>query len=237
MMKTFAIQRASGGSKLSARGGSNLTSRSKLFSRFAKARDGVAAVEFALLAPLLVTMMLGSIELTHALWGNGKLAKATSTVVNLIALTKQLDNQEFDDLLAASPLILQPYPINDLAMTVTSIVGCEISSNDPNNKDMKYLVRWSRSWTPGAGGAGSPHQNDTIFAREPDALKISDGDTIIVAEGTYTYYPKIARKVGATMEMADIAFQQPRETIPVAYPTAESNPKMTCEDYRSQGVI
>lgn len=221
--------------KLRSAGGSNLSTRGSLAARFAKARDGVAAVEFALLAPLLVALMLGSIELTHALWGNGKLAKATSTVVNLIAMTKTLDDGEFENLLAAGPLVMTPYPENDLAMTVTSIVGCKVDPTDPNTT-MKYVVKWSRSWTGGNAGTSS-HLNDTVFAHEPQSLEIDEGDTIIVTESTYTYQPKIARKVGATIDMTDIAFQQPREKQPVAYTAIETTPDQTCNDYRSSNVI
>lgn len=222
MLKKFA--------KLSVAGGSRLGAAGTLVNRFKKAREGVALVEFALLAPLLLTLMLGSIEITHALWGNGKLAKATSTVVNLIGMTETLDDDEFEDLLAAGPLVMKPYPENDLAMVVTSIIGC---LQDPADEasEMDYYVLWSRKWL-GGNAIDAPYSINSEFPREPESLKISDGDTILVTEATYTYYPKIARKVGSTIAMTDIAFQQPREKAPVSYAEAGQSDQ-NCADFRS----
>lgn len=199
-------------------------------ARFSKARDGVAAVEFALLAPLLVTMMLGSIEITHSLWASGKLNQATDSVNDLISRTANLDTGSFNNLLAAAPLILKPYPQNDLKMIVTSAIGCLQDATDPDS-DMTYYVLWSKGWKNGATIA-SPHAVDSLFSKQPDSLKLADGETLIVTEGTYTYEPRIARKIGSEIPMDSIAYNQPRETDRVRYPSAQGPIEKTCDDYR-----
>ena len=44
-------------------------------ARFLRGNDGVAAVEFALIAPLLVVFLLGTTMATQSLWAHGKVSQ------------------------------------------------------------------------------------------------------------------------------------------------------------------
>ena len=223
MLKRFKSLRASGGSRLTRRGA--------LFGRFSRDNDGVAAVEFALLLPLLMALMLGSIELTHSMWGMGKLADATNATANLIAMTPTLNDNTFLDLMAAAPLVLAPYPENDLSVVMTSAVGCFDDPDDPDTEISFYVV-WSQGWQ-GDQLQNTGYAVDSEFPNAPAGLRVRDGETLIVSETSYTYNPRIARKVGTTVAMNDTAFHKPRDTERVSYIQAEGTPK-TCADYRDE---
>lgn len=218
--------------KLRSRGASNLTARGSLFGRFARNSDGVAAVEFALLAPLMLTLMLGALEITQSIWADGKVEQATSTIGDLVSRAPQMDNNEMLALGAAGPLIMDPNPQNDLKFTVTSIIGCFEDTTDPDSK-LEYYVLWSKVWQNNQL-SNSTYQNGALFTKQPEDLDILDGDTLIVTEGFYTYSPTISRKVGQSWEMGGYAFHQPRDKDKrIRYPGVEDASQPTCNDFRN----
>ena len=71
-----------------------------LFAQFARAQRGVAAIEFALLLPLLVLMMLSSVELQRYLRIERQLSLAAENIANIVAQRQSSDvtkpNFDFD---------------------------------------------------------------------------------------------------------------------------------------------
>lgn len=218
--------------KLMSPGASKLAGRADVMERFSNDEKGVAAVEFALLAPLLLTLMLGAVEITQSIWADSKVEQATSTIGDLVSRTPVMTDAEFIELGSAGPLVLRPNPENDLKFTVTAVIGCLEDETDPDS-DLDYYVLWSRVWQ-GDAVANSSYAVDSKFTNQPESLEVSDGDTLIVTEGTYTYTPSIARKVGQTWEMAGYAFHQPRDkTKSVTYPGVEANDPRSCDYFRA----
>lgn len=216
---------------IGAKGASGMTTRGKLFGRFAKNDEGVAAVEFALLAPLMLTLMLGALELTQSIWADGKVEQATSTIGDLVSRTPLMSDAELQALGEAGPLIMRPNPENNLEFTVTSIMGCKADPDDPDS-DLEYYILWSKKWV-GSSVEDSDYTIDTLFTKQPDNLDIIEGDTLIVTEGFYTYEPTITRKVGQTWDMGGYSFHQPRaQNKRIEYPGLENPVPQTCDDYR-----
>ena len=214
-------------------GGSRLVTRGTLFGRFANDNKGVAAVEFALLAPLMVTLMLGALEVTQSIWADGKVEQATSTIGDLVSRTPEMSDIEYRNLGEAGPLVLRPNPQNDLKFIVTSIIGCLQDPSEPATSDLDYYVLWSRVWQ-GGNVSASPYNRDQQFTQQPASLDIADGDTLIVTEGSYNYSPTISRTVGQSWEMGGYAFHQPRDKSKrISYPGVESATPKTCDDFRN----
>jgi Flp pilus assembly pilin Flp len=71
-----------------------------LFAQFARAQRGVAAIEFALLMPLLVLMMLSSVELQRYLRIERQLSLAAENIANIVVQRQASDvtkpNFDFD---------------------------------------------------------------------------------------------------------------------------------------------
>lgn len=205
--------------------------RERRIGAFLRRDDGVAAIEFALIAPLLVTLMLGALEITQSIWTDGKVEQATNVIGDLVSRTPEMTDAEFVELGYAGPLIMRPSPQNDLKFTVTSVKGCK-RNPDSANSPVDYYVIWSRVWEGGTAKS-SPYQNDTKFTNQPETLEVLDGDTLIVSEGIYTYEPPITRKVGTKIEMGGYAFHQPRDrTQRITYAGVENAEQKTCDDYR-----
>ena len=54
--------------------------------RFARAHEGLAALEFALIAPIMVFLLFGSVELLDALNANQRAQNTTSSLADVVRM-------------------------------------------------------------------------------------------------------------------------------------------------------
>ena len=174
--------------------------RRKLFriaADFAAQTRGVAAVEFALILPILIALYLGSVELTNGLSVNRKMSQVASTVGDLITQYRTLECATLTDIFTASSAIMTPYDDTGL---VISVAGIQIDG------DGDASVAWSRT---NAGGTATALVNEV-----PASLKIPD-TYLVVAKTEFTYQAIFANfsseKFGKTsFPLSDIFFLRPR---------------------------
>ncbi|MEL6227823.1 MAG: TadE/TadG family type IV pilus assembly protein, partial [Pseudomonadota bacterium] len=68
-------------------------------SRFGKDEKGIAAVEFALLLPLIFALFVGTIEFSQAITIDRRVTQATSATADLIARTRSTSTAELDSIM------------------------------------------------------------------------------------------------------------------------------------------
>ncbi|MBB3950255.1 TadE/TadG family type IV pilus assembly protein [Aureimonas jatrophae] len=88
-------------------------------SRFARAERGVAAIEFALLFPLLLMIVAASVDISEALYARRKTIQIAANLAGFVADQNQWSGREVDDLIGAARFIIRPFPARDLAVTVS----------------------------------------------------------------------------------------------------------------------
>ena len=81
-----------------------------LVRRFGRDGRGVSAVEFALIAPLLVTIYFAGIEVTTAVAVDRKMTLVAHTVADLVAQSSSITNSEMTDILNAAAAVSSPGP-------------------------------------------------------------------------------------------------------------------------------
>src|SRR5512138_82157 len=99
---------------------------SGLIRRLGRSRDdenGVSAVEFAMLLPLMITLYLGSIEVTQAVSADRKMTLVAGTIGDLVAQTQNscISTTEVTAVFEAGKAVLYPYDANLLKAVVTSV--------------------------------------------------------------------------------------------------------------------
>ena len=93
-------------------------------ARFERACDGVSAIEFALVLPVLLTIWAGMAEYSHAVDNWRKVTLLARTVSDL---TAQGDTQNpigatlMSDILAASSLVLKPFDAGTVKIVVSAM--------------------------------------------------------------------------------------------------------------------
>ncbi|GHC67115.1 TadE/TadG family type IV pilus assembly protein [Limoniibacter endophyticus] len=77
--------------------------------RFASDRRGVAVVEFAIIAPLLIMIYLMMVEASQAIDTNKKLDRSAYMVADLITQQSSISRQDIDAVLTLGRNLLRPY--------------------------------------------------------------------------------------------------------------------------------
>src|SRR5690349_998580 len=107
---------------------------SRLLQRFRKDTRGVSAMEFALLLPVMLLFVAGTVDISEGLTVHRKIRQISSIVVDLVAQSDRLSTSEVDTILAGAAKILDPYPGTKLTIVVSVL--------DVKNKK-KQKVAWS----------------------------------------------------------------------------------------------
>jgi Flp pilus assembly protein TadG len=93
-----------------------------LIKRFRRNTRGVSAIEFALLAPVMLTLYLGSFEVTQAVALDRLVKLTSSTVTNLVAQYTSISAaNDMPDILQASVQVLAPNSSANAAVVVSCI--------------------------------------------------------------------------------------------------------------------
>lgn len=200
----------------------NRLSLSTLPRRFARCERGIAAVEFALIAPLLALFLVGTTVATQSLWVNGKIAQTGSVLGDLVAQEVLLTDGSFNTLMSAAPVLIEPFPLEDLTIEVTASIACHQDPENIEESTPRFFVVWNNTWTSGSITGGSQSPGDPLRT-PPTDLSIRDGDQIVRTRVTYTYRPAISQTAGHVVDMDETAYHQPRDKDPVSYPSREGH--------------
>lgn len=84
-------------------------------------RSGVGAVEFALIAPVLIILYMGSLEISVAMSVNKKLARAASTVADLVTQDSSVDKAFLGSMVNVAQSVMTPFPADGVKMKITGI--------------------------------------------------------------------------------------------------------------------
>ncbi|MBX3531794.1 MAG: pilus assembly protein [Rhizobiaceae bacterium] len=149
-------------------------------SRLRSDRRGVAAVEFAFIAPVLLSLYFVTMEVSQAIEVNKKVGRVGSMVADLLTQQQATTKSEVEAVLKIGESILQPYNRSKSKITVTAI-----QITDENTP--KVQVAWSRKLENGAVTAGAAKNSITTV---PDTLKIRN-TFLIRVESQLAYKPVI----------------------------------------------
>jgi Flp pilus assembly protein TadG len=89
--------------------------------RLSVARDGVAAIEFAMLAPILLMIYLSAFNLSIGFDLDRRTARAASTVADLLTQRDQTDKATLDSMKTVTESILAPFSVTNYSLKMTGI--------------------------------------------------------------------------------------------------------------------
>ncbi len=167
-----------------------------------KDRRGVSAVEFALLLPLMVTLYLGTVEISQGISADRKVTLTARTVADLVSQVTTVNNAAMADILNASSSVMVPYSTNGLVVTVTSV---NIDANSI------ATVTWSDSLY------GTPRAVGSTVAL-PAAL-VAPNSSVIWSEVSYLYKPTVGYTITGTLTLRDQLYMAPRLTTSISRTT------------------
>jgi Flp pilus assembly pilin Flp len=105
------------------RGTPSLLSRLTHQRRRLKRDDrGVAAIEFGFIAPIMLLMLIGIVDISNAVSINWRMVNLNRTLADLSSQTATLTTAQLDNIFTASAVVLSPYEGELPRMTISSVI-------------------------------------------------------------------------------------------------------------------
>jgi Flp pilus assembly protein TadG len=172
---------------------------SRALARFSGAKDGIVAVEFAVLLPFMLTLFLGSVEVSTAAAIHRKVMLTAHTLADLASQSTSISSAEMSNILSASTAIIAPYASGGLQSTVS-----EVSINGSGVATVVWS--YSQNGTPLTVGS---------TVNVPSSLA-TPNSYLLLGQAQYTYNPPYGYVITGPVTMSEQMFLMPRQSTSVA---------------------
>lgn len=167
--------------------------------------QGVAALEFAMIAPLMFMLFVGSVEFSQAITVDRRVTQSASVIADLIARapSEGVAAAQVDRDMSIVSQLIAPYDANALTVEVVS-VKAQAAPGNPGA--LNYVVDWSRD---NRGGTPYARNSPAPFGM-PQGLLVA-GESTIVGRAFYNYTPLIfSYFIREAFTMEEIFYLKPR---------------------------
>lgn len=171
---------------------------------FLAATGGIAAVEFALVLPVLVLMFLASVDAGRAIAIYMKVRAATYTLDALTNQYQTIQSTDVSSITGATSLVLAPYSTAPLGITIS-----QISVNSASSA----TVSWSYSQNGSALTQGA-----TVNVPSGFSTCTSYPCYLIYGQVSYSYSPLFGYFTPSAINLSDSLYVTPRNSACVLYP-------------------
>jgi Flp pilus assembly protein TadG len=195
---------------------------------------GVAAIEFALVVPVVIVVYLVGFEVTEAATAYRKLTDTTVQLANVTAQFTSMACTDTDNVQGASSQIMTPYPTANLTIKLS-----EVTVNTSNAGS----VVWGQGWQNGGPVAGLPagtrvtmpagYEADSSSTNSTSSSSSSSATSCpppatggsgvfscyVMVQTTYSYQPTIGGAFIGPIAMQDTIFMLPRASASIPGPT------------------
>lgn len=173
----------------------------KRFRRFGAAKQGVAALEFAIIAPLLmVPLLLGSVDLIDVMGANKRAQNAAASLADVVARDTSVSNQEIAALWDGLEVLMFPNNPATMEMRVSSV-------------SITSATTASVVWSEAHGGATARQPGTNVTGL--DSRMMVPGTSIIMAEAVYKYRAPLAFLFQNEVRMTHNAYRRSRLVDPI----------------------
>jgi len=184
-------------------------------------QDGIAAVEFALLLPIMITLFFGVVETSLALLCRADVSKMASTAADLISQANTLSSADLDNAYAATGILLYPYYDSSVSGSVKPTVRLTSVVDDGSGAANKDHMTGKVAWTCTQTGSGTLTPatravGDTVTFTQP---LMTDGGSVIVAEIAYNYASPTTKVIAGPINFTNNFYTKPRRVAQIPSPS------------------
>ncbi|MDX1922342.1 MAG: TadE/TadG family type IV pilus assembly protein [Alphaproteobacteria bacterium] len=165
--------------------------------------SGVAAIELAVVLPMLMTLFLGVVEISNFVLVNERTEKMAHTIADVVSQGEAITTAELENILSASSEIMKPFPFSSLGHVIITSVHREVNDTPK--------VAWQYE---GGGTLTNTHSNfgGAGFASPlPEGFVLNERETVIIAEVFYNHENLVTNMFnGSNPQLYKYAFYKPR---------------------------
>jgi len=159
---------------------------------------GISAVEFALIAPLMVLIYFGCIELSLLMRVDRRVTTTASSLGDLTARLVTVSDADMQELFDAAAVTMQPYSAQTARMRITSVV-------DDGSGETR--VSWS-------DGHNMTAYTEDALITVPAGLVPTPG-SVIVAEVEFEYTSSLGFVLDTSQTLTDVFYLRPRRVTEI----------------------
>lgn len=172
--------------------------------RLRRDRSAAAAVEFALILPFLITLYMGTIEISDLIAVDRRVNVVAGTVGDLVARTDtKITTAELSSYFDAAQGIITPYARTPLKQVVTMV---EVSATGVTK------VKWSV-----ANNGGTAKTVNATYPLPTAMIDISKSNWVIVSDAAYSYKPLLGWVVSSAINLHRESYYLPRYGTCIGY--------------------
>jgi TadE-like protein len=168
--------------------------------KFLRQSEGFAAVEFAMVVPIMIAMFIGTVEMSEAYTISRRVVTIAGSVADLVTQTDKLNDGNLDDIMRIADSLLAGYDTTKLEITVISVVA-----------DAKGNT--SVDWSYDKQG-GEPYAQGSPYNELPIGL-IGPNGSVVVAQAKYKFTPPIGQNFVGSVVLSEKFHLQPRQSSKV----------------------
>ena len=161
-----------------------------------KDSGGFAAVEFAMIVPVMIIMLLGSVEVSDALTVDRHLNTIADSLSDLVARSPAVTAADLKDIMRIADSLLGKYPRQNLAMEVVSL--------EPNAGGVMQVA-----WSYDSKG-GQPYAPGSTYPGSWNGM-VSGANSLIVAKAKYLYRSPVGQFIHGNISLSHVASYESRQ--------------------------
>lgn len=167
-------------------------------------QSGLAAVEFALILPIMLLLFLGSFETTNLVLAHMKLEASAETAADLVAQTRVntvLQSADFTSVTNAAKQILTPLPTSGALL---KIAFASVTYNTGS-----AVIDWHTEVNSATPITTATIPNNVSLANLGNQTNGST-DSVIIVTLTYSYSSPFTYVLSSSYTLTESAFNRPR---------------------------
>lgn len=173
---------------------------------------GAAVVEFALVMPVLILILLAGFEIAQALSIDRKLVDTTAELASLVSQQSTLTTGQAQALMTDTSQIMAPYTTANLSITISEVT----TSSSCNSTSCPTTYNWVQSQSGGVAGAnGTVTSGTTPFTQLPKSLWVASTSYLLV-QTSYTYRPTVGSHYVSTIPISSQLYISPRQVSTIS---------------------
>jgi Flp pilus assembly protein TadG len=191
--------------------------------RLQRDRKGVAAIEFAMIVPIMFVMFIGAVEMSQAVTVDRRVSQVASSAADLVARAEtSITINEIFDIMKIGGFLMAPYPHPPLTITMRNVSSTAVSATATTET-------WKCVYIGASSSTATPYPTPNCTCRTasaptgaayalPTTGLVGLNDSVVVAEVEYRYKPPIFDyfmrmafpSAGGTYTLKERIFLKPR---------------------------
>jgi len=185
----------------------------RLLSRARLWRDarGAVAVEFAVLAPLLILFYFGMCEVTQAMMAQRRLSHTTSLIGDIAAQNATITQSRVTDIFTIGKTVMSPFSSTNLKMCLVSLTSDTTAAASDGTR------KGTVAWTANSNASDCPKAAASVTVSDGVLPKSS---SVIMSTASYTYASPTSMLISKSITFKRTFYLRPRKSDTVTWATS-----------------